>query len=113
MEKKTTKQETKTKPQAQALTLPSQVRGRSFEGTVTKVFPTRVVIEFDRVVSVRKFERFYKKKSKIHARLPKEMTGIKVGDYIKVTECRPLSKIIHHIVVEKIRSGLGENNESN
>lgn len=80
-------------------------RGRTFEGTVTKKFPKRVVIEFQRTVFVQKYERFYRKKTRIHARLPDTMVDqINVGDYIKVQECRPLSKIIHHIVISKIRS---------
>ena len=28
---------------------------------------------------------------------------INVGDYIKVVECRPLSKIIHFVVIEKVK----------
>lgn len=78
-------------------------RGRIFEGTITKKFPTRVVIEFERTVYVKKYERFYKKKTRIHAHLLKGM-NVDVGDYIKVQECRPLSKIIHHVVIEKVRS---------
>lgn len=78
-------------------------RGRSFEGTVVKKFPTRVVIEFERTVFVPKYERYSKKKSRIHARIQGNMQ-VEVGDYIRVQECRPLSKIIHHVVVEKLRS---------
>jgi len=77
-------------------------RGRIFEGTVTKVFPTRVVIEAERTVYHHKYERFFKKKMRMHARLPIDMK-VNVGDYIKVQECRPLSKIIHSIVVEVVR----------
>ncbi len=42
-------------------------RGRIFEGIVTKKFPTRVVIELERIAYVKKYERFYKKKSKMQA----------------------------------------------
>lgn len=77
--------------------------GRTFEGFVTKKFPTRVVIEFERTVYVQKYQRFYKKKTRLHARLPAGF-DIQIGDYIKIQECRPLSKIIHFIVVEKLRS---------
>ena len=80
-----------------------QSRGRFFEGTVTKKFPTRVVIQFDRTVKIHKYERFYTVTTRIHARLPKGME-VQVGDYIQVQECRPLSKIIHHIVTKVIRS---------
>ena len=79
-------------------------RGRTFQGTVVKKFPRRVVIEFDRTIYVPKFERFSRKTTRLHARLPDGM-NIKEGDYIKVRECRPLSKIIHFVVVKKIRDG--------
>jgi small subunit ribosomal protein S17 len=79
-------------------------RGRIFKGTVIKKFHKRVVIEFERMIYVRKYERYKKSKTKIHARLPVCMEeGINVGDYIKVQECRPLSKIINFVVIEKIR----------
>lgn len=88
-------------------------RGRVFEGTVAKKFPRRVVIEFERTVYVQKYERFYRKRTRLHARLPKEMEDkINVGDYIKIKECRPLSKIIHFIVVEKIRSADSQTKEA-
>lgn len=76
-------------------------RGRIFKGIVTKKFPTRVAIEFERTVYMPKYERYYKKKTRLHAHLPKGI-DVDVGDYIKIQECRPLSKIIHFIVLEKI-----------
>ncbi len=79
-------------------------RGRSFEGIVTKKFPKRVVIEFERMIYIRKYERYAKSRTKIHARLPESISKeINLGDLIKVQECRPLSKIIHFIVVKKIK----------
>ena len=78
-------------------------RGKVFEGYVVKKFPNRVVIEYERTVFISKYERFYKKKSRIHARLLGDIE-VNIGDYIKVQECRPLSKIIHSIVIGKIRS---------
>lgn len=100
MEKKSKNQNGKEKQGSRYLV---GTRGRFFEGFVTKKFAKRVVIETERTVYVPKYERFYKKKSRIHARLP-ENISVEVGDYIKVQECRPLSKIIHAIVLEKIRS---------
>jgi small subunit ribosomal protein S17 len=79
-------------------------RGKTFEGTVIKKFPKRIVIEFGRMVRVRKYERYSKSKTKIHARLPEAMQDkIQVGDLVKVQECRPLSKIIHFIVIGKVK----------
>src|SRR3989344_800632 len=73
-----------------------KVRGRTFKGKIIKKFPRRIAIQFERMVYVRKYERYAKSKTKIHARLPKCMEDeIRVGDSVKVSECRPLSKIIH------------------
>ncbi len=80
-----------------------KTRGRIFKGKVTKKFPRRVVIEFERLIYIRKYERYKKGKTKIHARLPSCMEDeINVGDYIKVQECRPLSKLVHFVVLGKV-----------
>ena len=80
-------------------------RGRIFEGIVKKKFHKRVVIEFERMIYVRKYERYAKSRTRIHARLPMIMEKeINIGDLIVVQECRPLSKIVHFIVIKKIKS---------
>lgn len=79
------------------------MRGRTFEGTVTKKFATRVVVEFIRTLKVIKYERYYTRTTRIHARLPANLS-VSVGDYVRVKETRPLSKIIHFIVTDKIKS---------
>ncbi len=82
-----------------------KTRGRIFEGKVIRKFHKRVAIEFERMIYVRKYERYAKSKTKIHAHLPTCMEDkINVGDLIRIQECRPLSKIIHFSVVEKIKS---------
>lgn len=79
------------------------LRGRSFRGIVIRKFPKRVVIEFDRTVYVQKYERYAKRKTKLHARLPDCMFDeINLGDYIEVMESRPISKMINFIVTKKI-----------
>lgn len=78
------------------------VRGRVFQGYVTKKFAKRVVIEFERTIYVKKYERFAKDKTRLHARIP-EGLDVSVGDYVQVQECRPLSKIIHFVVTEVVR----------
>src|SRR3989344_4071721 len=101
---KTEKKPQKEKRESKILV---SARGRIFEGTVIKKFPTRVVIGSERTVYLKKYERFYKKKTKLHAYLPASM-NVELGDYIKIRECRPLSKIIHFVVVEKVRSANAE-----
>ncbi|MEM3091058.1 MAG: 30S ribosomal protein S17 [Candidatus Pacearchaeota archaeon] len=88
-----------------------KVRGRSFKGKVTKSFQRRITIEFERMIYLKKYERYAKSKTRIHARLPKCMESlIKIGDIVEVRECRPLSKIIHFVVVKKIKSAIDEGN---
>lgn len=84
-----------------------KVRGRHFKGSVVRKLLRRIAIEFERTVYIRKYERYLKKKTRIHARLPDCMKEeINIGDYIEVGECRPLSKLIHFVVIRKLRSRL-------
>lgn len=81
-----------------------KTRGKIFKGKIIRKFHKRVVIEFERMVYVRKYERYTKSKTKIHVRLPVCMEDkINIGDYIKVQECRPLSKMIHFVVIGKVK----------
>jgi len=96
------KQKQKAESNLSVATLPS--RGRVFEGIVMRKFPRRITIEFERVLYNYKYERYFKKKTRIHARLPDSMENeVSIGDYVKVRECRPLSKLIHHVVIAKIK----------
>ena len=79
-------------------------RGRVFKGMVVSKKPKRVAIEFERMIYIKKYERYAKSKTKVHARLPECMEKeVNIGDLIKVQECRPLSKIIHLVVIEKVK----------
>lgn len=85
------------------------IRGRNFQGKVIRKFPKRAVIEFERTVYIKKYERYAKRKTKLHARLPECMASeVQLGDYIEISECRPISKIIHFVVVKKIHGGKEE-----
>lgn len=81
-------------------------RGRKFKGIVVKKFPRRLTIEIERRVYYSKYERYATLKTKLHAHLPSCLENqIEVGDIVRIQECRPLSKIIHFVVLEKIKSG--------
>jgi len=83
------------------------LRGRIFQGTVIKKFPKRLTIEFERTIYLRKYERYAKSKTKLHARLSDCLApSINVGDYVEIQECRPLSKIITFVVTKKIKSAV-------
>ena len=96
------KQEKKPEGKKEKIVRPIFTRGRIFEGFVIKKFPTRVVIEFERTLYIPKYERYFKKKTRLHAKLPNDL-NVDLGDYIKIQECRPISKIIHFLVLEVVR----------
>jgi small subunit ribosomal protein S17 len=82
-----------------------KMRGRTFEGTVTKKLPGRVTIGFERMLKLPKYERYEKRRTKIHARLPDCMKDdVKVGDLILIAETRPISKMIHFVVSKVVRA---------
>lgn len=80
-----------------------RMRGRIFEGDVIRKLPGRVTIQFERMIAIPKYERYEKRKTKIHARLPDCMNEIKVGDRIQVSETRTISKTIHAVVSKLVR----------
>ena len=80
-----------------------KTRGRVFEGAVVKKLPGRVTIQFERVLYLRKYERYEKRRTKLHARLPDCMKDdVNVGDVIQLGETRPISKMIHFIVTKVV-----------
>jgi len=80
------------------------VRGRTFKGEVKKIVQNKAVIEWGRIMYHPKYERYSKRKSRIHARIPQCMLEkVKVGSVVKAGECRPLSKMIHSVVLEVIK----------
>ena len=76
-------------------------RGMTVTGKVVsdKMHKT-VVVQIDFLQQFSKYKRFGKKRSKIHAHNPPCLTAAK-GDVVKIAECRPLSKTVSFVVVEK------------
>ena len=60
-----------------------------------------VVIRRDYQLYVRKFKRYERRHSHINAHNP-SCLGVKEGDRVRIAECRPLSKTVSFVVVEKI-----------
>ncbi|MGB3458953.1 MAG: 30S ribosomal protein S17 [Halobacteriota archaeon] len=77
------------------------VRGQILEGMVIsdKAHKTVVVLR-TYLKKIRKYERFEPRRSKISAHNP-ACINAKVGDVVKIAECRPLSKTKSFVVVEK------------
>jgi small subunit ribosomal protein S17 len=86
-----------------------KMRGRTFEGVVIRKLHGRVTIQFERMKYLPKYERYEKRKTKLHARLPDCMKDeINEGDLIKISETRPISKTIHCVVAGKIKDKNGD-----
>ncbi|MBK5190905.1 MAG: 30S ribosomal protein S17 [Methanosarcinales archaeon] len=80
-------------------TLP--VRGQILEGeVVSDKAPKTVVVQRVYLKKIPKYERYEKRRSKIHAHNP-PCINAKVGDVVKIAECRPLSKTKSFVVIEK------------
>ena len=66
-----------------------------------KMAHTVVVLrEFEKKIA--KFERYEKRQSKIHAHNPSCLDA-KIGDRVKIAECRPISKTKSYVVVEVLK----------
>ncbi|MGC9443578.1 MAG: 30S ribosomal protein S17 [Candidatus Methanospirareceae archaeon] len=77
------------------------VRGQILEGeVVSDKAPKTVVVLRSYLKKIAKYERYEKRQSKIHAHNP-PCINAKVGDVVKIAECRPLSKTKSFVVVEK------------
>jgi len=80
-------------------TLP--VRGQVIEGTVVSVKMDRTaVVERKYLKYQKKYERYEKRTSKYSVHAP-TCFELKAGDHVKVMECRPLSKTVSFVVIEK------------
>lgn len=77
------------------------VRGRKFQGVVTRTYSKTATIEFERRVYYHKYERYSKAKTKLHAHVPDCISSsVKDGSLVTVGECRPLSKTVHHVILQ-------------
>ena len=60
-------------------------------------------IEWTRFKHYPKFDRYAKVKSVLFAHLPECMQdSVEIGDRVKISECRPLSRTKHFVVIGKV-----------
>jgi small subunit ribosomal protein S17 len=78
------------------------LRGHTLEGIVvsTKMEKT-IVVRRDYLNYVSKFSRYERRKNNVSAHSP-PCLEIKAGDKVKLAECRPLSKTVSFVVIEKL-----------
>ena len=77
------------------------VRGQTIDGVVATVKMNKtVVVERNYIRYVQKYERYEKRSSRYSAHAP-ACFGLKVGDRVTIAECRPISKTVSYVVIEK------------
>ena len=64
-----------------------------------------IVIQRDYNFYVKKYERYERRRSRLSAHSP-DCIEVKVGDEVRVSECRRRSKTVSFVVVEKIKEGV-------
>jgi len=78
------------------------VRGRIFEGTVASSrTPKTVSVERDYLHYHTKYNRYERRRSRMLAHNPPCIAAA-TGDKVTIAECRPLSKEVNFVVVEKL-----------
>jgi small subunit ribosomal protein S17 len=88
------------------------VRGQVIEGEVASTeMDKTVIVEREYDVSLPKYDRLMKRRSRIPAHVPGVLRGLSVGDTVKIAETRPLSKTKSHVVVEVVESEAGTASE--
>ena len=78
------------------------VRGQVIDGVVATVkMKNTVVVERNYLKYQHKYER-YEKRSNRYSAHASPCLGLKVGDRVRIAECRPLSKTVSFVVIEKV-----------
>ena len=81
-------------------TLP--VRGQILEGqVVSDKMQNTAVVKKDYMRKDQKYERLEKRSNKYVVHNP-PCLGISIGDNVKIMECRPLSKLVSFVIIEKM-----------
>jgi small subunit ribosomal protein S17 len=80
-------------------TLP--IRGQIITGVVSSAkMQDSILVKKEHMHYVPKYERYEKRTSKYAAHCP-PCIKVKVGDNVKIAECRPISKTISFVTIEK------------
>ena len=78
------------------------VRRKFLDGNVVSAKMMRTVtVERNFLEYVRKYTRYEKRRSRIMAHSP-PCLEIHEGDHVRIAECRPISKAVAFVVVEKL-----------
>ena len=83
------------------------LRGRSHDGiVVSDKMEKTVIVRRDYLNYIPKYRRYERRRSNISAHSP-PCLEINAGDKVRLAECRPLSKTVSFVVIEKLEEGPG------
>jgi small subunit ribosomal protein S17 len=81
------------------------LRGHTLEGiVVSDKMEKTIIVRRDYLNYVPKFKRYERRRSHVPAHNP-PCLEIKAGDRVKLAECRPISKTVSFVVIEKLEEG--------
>ena len=79
-----------------------RTRGRTFVGTVTAANAAKTAtVEWQRLNYIKKFERSMTAHTKLNVHNP-DCIKAEVGDLVKISECRPISKTKRFVIIQKL-----------
>lgn len=80
------------------------VRGQILEGIVSSTKMNQsAVVKRERLFFIKKYERYEKRTSRHSVHNP-PCLGVRKGDKVKIAECRPLSKTVSFVIIERRKS---------
>jgi small subunit ribosomal protein S17 len=78
------------------------LRGHSLEGiVVSNKMDKTIIVRRDYLNYVPKFKRYERRRSNVAAYSP-PCLEVKAGDKVRLAECRPISKTVAFVVIEKL-----------
>ena len=81
------------------------LRGHMLEGiVVSNKMEKTIVVRRDYLNYVPKYRRYERRRSNVSAHNP-PCLDIKAGDKVRLAECRPISKTVSFVVIEKLEDG--------
>ena len=81
------------------------LRGHTLEGiVVSDKMENTVIVRRDYLNYVPKYRRYERRRSNVAAHSP-PCLEIKAGDKVRLGECRPISKTVGFVVIEKLEEG--------
>lgn len=83
------------------------LRGRVLEGLVTNAkMDKTIIVRRDFLEYVPKFKRYERRHSHVPAHAP-PCINVAENDHVRIAECRPITKTVSFVVVEKIEGEKG------